>query len=165
MRFLAMNATTPGGYATPARHVGMGTEVFRAVNGLYFLVMALGVNLFSTLRGSSVYSDMADLAVLRPYEWLLRDVIQPVATPFTLLLIAFEVTVALLMLGKARAVKPGLLAAIVFQLALIPGLGLYGLVNIPVAAGQVWLLRHDFDRTVPEVLGSWWAAHRPHVHA
>jgi hypothetical protein len=132
---------------------GAVAQTARLLGGLYFLAMALGVNLFSTLReGASAYTGMADLAMLRPYKWLLRDVIPPVAMPFTLLLIAFELAVGLLILGTGRAVKLGLLAAIVFQLTIIPGLGAYGLVNLPVAAIQAWLLRKNFDRSALDLV-------------
>jgi hypothetical protein len=122
------------------------------LSGLYFLVMALGVNALNLLRHPEAYDDMADLAVLAPYEWLLREVIRPHATPFTLMLIAFELAIALLILSKGTAVKIGLIAAILFQLAVIPGVAAYGLVNLPVVAVQALLLRASFERSVPELL-------------
>jgi hypothetical protein len=72
--------------------------------------------------------------------------------PFTLLLIAFELMVALLVLGKGTAVRLGLLAAIVFQIAVIPGVAAYGLANLTVVAFQALLLRTDFNRTALQLI-------------
>jgi hypothetical protein len=131
---------------------GALAETGRVVVALYFVVMALGVNTLYLLRHPEAYDGIADLAVLAPYEWLLRAAIRPMATPFTLLLIAFELTVAALMLGRGAAVKLGLAAAILFQLAVIPGVAAYGLVNLPIVAVQLLLLRITFDRSTPELL-------------
>ena len=69
----------------------------------------------------------------------------------------FELAVALLILAKGVAVRLGLMAAMAFQLAVIPGVGAYGLVNLPVVAAQALLLRATFDRCS----GRAWAAPSP----
>ena len=124
----------------------------RLLSALYFLAMALGVNGLYLLRHPEQYDGIADLALLPPIEWLTREVVQPLATPFTLLLIAFELAVALLLLGKGVAVRLGLAAAILFQLAVILAVGAYGLVNLPVVAVQALLLRSTFDRSALDLL-------------
>ncbi len=134
----------------------------RIIVALYFMVMALGVNGLYLLRHPEAYDAIADLAVLAPYQWLLREVIRPLATPFTLLLIAFELAVALLVLSKGVAVRLGLIAGIVFQLAVIPGVAAYGLVNLPVVAAQALLLRTTFDRSVIDLVRD--GSHRDGAH-
>lgn len=121
-------------------------QVGRILVAIYFVLMALGVNALFTLRHPEWYEAIADIAAFPPYAWLFREVIRPLATPLTLLLIAFELTVALLVLGRGKAVKLGLLAAILFQLAVAPAVSVYGLVNLPLAALQALLLRANFER-------------------
>ena len=81
---------------------GAPAQAGRLLSALYFIAMALGVNALYTLRHPEAYDGMADLAVLAPYEWLLREVIRPLATPSTLLLTAFERTVPELLRGRRR---------------------------------------------------------------
>jgi hypothetical protein len=149
---------SPPTWGTDVRHPGIAAESARLVSAVYFVTMALGVNAAYLLRHPEDYDKLTDVAVLPPYKWLLRDVIRPRASRFTLLLIAFELTVALLLLGKGRAVKLGLVAAIAFQLAVIPGVAAYGLVNLPVVAVQALLLRQNFDRSGLDVVRG---RHRP----
>lgn len=137
----------------PARPAPAIAEAGRILFGLFFLAMAT-VNTFATLRHPEVFTDIADLAVLPGYAWLFRDVIQPNATPLTILLIAFEATVGLLAFGKGSAVRLALLAAILFQLAVSPAVGLYGLANLPLIAIWALLPRIPFDRTVPAMISS-----------
>lgn len=138
----------------PVQRPGRLVEAARIFLALYFIAMALGVNALYLLRHPEQFDGLADLAVLPPYEWLLREVIPPLATPFTLLLVGFELTVALLMLGKGRAVTLGLAAAIAFQLAVIPGVGAYGLANLPVVALMAVLLRVRYGRTALDLARS-----------
>jgi hypothetical protein len=139
---------------------GALAEVARLVSGVYFIAMALGVNAAYLLRHPEQFDGLADLAVLPAIDWLIREVVRPLATPFTLLLIAFELTVALLILGRGTAVRLGLAAAILFQLAVILVVGAYGLVNLPVVAVQVLLLRSTFDRSALDLLRSAWHRRR-----
>jgi hypothetical protein len=136
----------------PGKQPSALAQTARLLSGLYFLAMALGVNALYLLRHPEQYDGIADLALLPPIEWLTRAVVRPLATPFTLLLIAFELTVALLILGKGRAVPLGLAAAIIFQLAVILAVGAYGLVNLPVIAVQALLLRSTFDRSALDLV-------------
>lgn len=151
---MAVSTIPQTGGAAP-RQPGTTAEVLRILSGMYFLVMAFGVNARVTLRNPGVYDAMADLAVLPPYRWLLRSVIRPLATPFTLVLIVFEAVTGLLILGRGKAARLGLASAVAFQLAVIPGVALYGLVNLPVAAVQIWLLGCRFDQTAAGRVRSW----------
>lgn len=137
--------------ASRSASIGWIAEGERPLVGGFFLLTALGYNTFVTLRRPDLYAVIAERAP-PPYAWLLRDVIRLLGMPFTLLLIDFKLGVGLLVLGRGVAVKPGLWAAIGFELALIPGLGMYGPVNLPLATGQALLLRRDFDRSALAVL-------------
>jgi hypothetical protein len=50
--------------------------------------------------------------------------------PFTVLLVAFEVGVAVLVLSKDRRVRVGLLAAVAFMIGLAPLMSWYELANV-----------------------------------
>lgn len=130
------------------RPAGPLAETGRLLVALLFAVSALGINTFYTLRHPEMFDDLARLAVLPPYRGLLASVIRPLAMPFTLLLIAFELAVTVFVLARGKAVKFGLLAAIIFELALIPGVAVYGLVNLVLAAGQALLLRRTYPRSL-----------------
>jgi hypothetical protein len=67
----------------------------------------------------------------------------PAAVPLTVLLIAFEVSVAALVLSKGQRVRLGLLAAVAFQIGLAPLLSWYELANVPLVALALLLLGRD----------------------
>lgn len=72
--------------------------------------------------------------------------------PFTVLLIAFEVGVAVLVLSKGRRVRLGLLAALGFMIGLAPFVSWYALANVPLAAWVLLLLGWDYDRSLLDML-------------
>jgi hypothetical protein len=130
--------------ASPAG-AGLAVEAIRWFTVLLFAGGGVW-HLLVTARRPELYEDFAKLAVVPPYEWLLHDVIRPHATPFTLLLAAFELSVAALVSRRGRAQRLGLAGAIAFELALIPGCGAYGLVNLPLAAAQAAVPRTERAR-------------------
>jgi hypothetical protein len=72
----------------------------------------------------------------------------PAAVPLTVLLVAFEVGVALLVLSTGRRVRLGLLAAVAFMVGLAPLLSWYELGNVPLVALALLLLARDYDRSL-----------------
>jgi hypothetical protein len=68
------------------------------------------------------------------------------------LLIAFEVGVAVLVLSKGRQVRIGLLAAIAFMIGLAPLMSWYELANVPLVAGALALLARDYDRSLLDMV-------------
>jgi hypothetical protein len=70
----------------------------------------------------------------------------------TVLLIAFEVGVAVLVLSKGRQVRIGLLAAIAFMIGLAPLMSWYELANVPLVAGALALLARDYDRSLLDMV-------------
>jgi hypothetical protein len=95
----------------------------------------------------AVYEAFGDMAWLAPYQWLIRELVVPNALAFTLGLIAFEATVGILLLGRGRFARAGLLAGIAFNLSLVPALGWpYVLGIVPLIAALAALLPSTADR-------------------
>ncbi len=120
--------------------------------GFFYLAMALGVNGAFILMAPEGY-----VGYLAGSYWpLYRDIavwvvnlLSPVV--FGILLAAFEITLAVLLLGKGRNVKLGLCGVILFIVGITP-LSLLQLpwLGLAVAAGS--LLRRDYDRSLPEMV-------------
>lgn len=139
-------ATRPGAgrWATPGR----------LLLAVYFFAMVL-VNLFITLPSAKrVYAGLADLT-WPGFVWIPEHVIEPVAGPFTMVLIAWECAVGALLLSRGRAVRLGLWAVLFQMLALAPFLGWYEIPNLLTAVLVVWLLRSEHDRSFSQVLGAY----------
>jgi len=78
--------------------------------GVLFIIGAV-FNTFYTLRhGDEFFGGFTDNAILAPSGRLIRKVVIPNAKAFTILLIAFQVTVAICILSRGALVKPGLIA-------------------------------------------------------
>lgn len=140
----ARSTRPPAGRAATAARLGLG---------LYFFAMVL-VNVFIMLPNAREnYAGLADLT-WPGFVWVPEVVIDPVAVPFTLLLIVWEAAVGLLLLSRGRAVRLGLWAALFQVLALAPFLGWYEIPNLLTAALVVWLLRRRQERSAVEILRS-----------
>ena len=126
-------------------------NVGRIVAGLFFLAMALGVNLTLILVDVGFYVTYGSQALLPVYRWFFREVVALSPTFFALLLVVYEVTVGILMLNKGRYVQLGLAGGILFLLAITP-LSLETLGNIGMAAALTLLLRQEYDRTLIDMI-------------
>jgi hypothetical protein len=132
---------------------GRAATTARLCLGLYFFSMVL-VNVFVMLPNAREnYAALADLT-WPGFVWVPEVVIDPVAVPFTLLLIIWEVAVGLLLVSRGRAVRLGLWAALFQVLALAPFLGWYEIPNLLTAALVVWLLRRTHEHSAVEILRS-----------
>lgn len=126
--------------------------------GLFFLVMALGVNGSFTFGNPQAYLDYASGALIPFY----RDLAVAVVTFFTpvifgLLLMAFEIAVALLLLHKGRPVKIGLIGAILFVVGISP-MDTLQLVWLGLVVGLGYLLTKEYNVSVHEWV---WSRLRP----
>jgi hypothetical protein len=126
-------------------------NVGRIVAGLFFLAMALGVNLTLILVDVGFYVTYGSQALLPLYRWFFREVVALNPTFFAILLVAYEFTVGILMLNKGLYVRLGLAGGILFLLAITP-LGLETLGNIGMAVALALLLRQEYDRTLIDIL-------------
>jgi hypothetical protein len=115
--------------------------------GGFFLAMATYNATVTLPNTEQSYRDFAELA-WPGFDWLVLHLVRPVGVPFTVLLIAFEVGVAALVLSKGRRVRLGLLAAVAFMIGLAPFTSWYELANVPLVALALLLLGRDYNRSL-----------------
>lgn len=109
-------------------------ELGRVVLGVFFLVMAVGVNLVFVLVSPRGFVKLGTDAPLLPlYEWFFRRVVAAAPAAFGALTAGFEVAVGVLMIRGGRRADAGLIGAIVFLTAISP-LGPWTVPNLIMAA-------------------------------
>ena len=116
--------------------------------GIFFIVMALGVNGLLAFVAPEQFVAMGTDAPLIPfYAWVFLNVVAAAPTVVGMLAAAGEIVVGLLVLSHGRKVRVGLLAAIVFLLLVTP-LGEWTLPNPLMAVGLARLLNQEFPRSL-----------------
>jgi hypothetical protein len=120
--------------------------------GIFFLIMAVGVNVVLVLIAPDQFVALGtDAPVVSLYRWFFENVVALVPPLFGLLAAGYEITIALMMLFKGRYVKWGLIGGIVFLIAITP-LGIWTLGNPIMALALAYLLTKEYDRTFLEML-------------
>src|SRR5918995_7319723 len=124
----------------------------RILVGIFFLVMAIGVNVVLVLVAPDLFVALGtNDAIIPLYRWFFENVVALAPPLFGLLAAAYEITIALLMLSKGRYVKWGLIGGIVFLIGITP-LGIWTLGNPIMALALAYLLTKEYDRTFLEML-------------
>lgn len=121
--------------------------------GLFFLVMAIGVNVVMVFVDPNSYIGLGAESFILLYRWVFINLVALAPPLFVLPVAAFEIAIALLMLSKGRYVKWGLMGGIVFLIGITP-LGVWTLANPILALAMAYLLTREYDRSLPEVLRS-----------
>ena len=117
-------------------------ELGRVVLGVFFIVMAVGVNVVLVLVAPDAFVKLGTDAPLIPiYEWVFEHVVARAPVVFGLLVAAFEIAVGLLMIKGGRRTTWGLIGGIVFLLAITP-LSPWTLPNPIMAAALGVILKH-----------------------
>lgn len=136
------------------RAAGAGWRAWRAAVGLLYLAAA-AFNLAYTLPRAGdpeVFEGYADGAWLPVLEDLVRDLFMPNAAIFMAMVVAFEVAVGVLILGRGRQVDAGVAASVAWVVALLPFLAWpYLLVNVGLAAGQGVVALRRYERAAWEL--------------
>ena len=97
--------------------------------GIFFLVMAIGVNVVLVLVAPDQFVALGtDDALILLYRWFFENFVALAPPLFGLLAAAYEVTIALMMLSRGKYAKWGLIGGIVFLVGTTP-LGVWTLVN------------------------------------
>jgi len=123
-------------------------NVGRVVLGVFFIVMALGVNVVFVLVDPDGFVKLGTNApLLSPYEWVFVHIVSKAPAVFGLLVAAFEIAIGLLMLFGGRRTNWGLIGGIVFLVAIAP-LGPWTLPNLIMAAAMGVILRSH--RVLPD---------------
>jgi hypothetical protein len=121
-------------------------HIGRIFMGIFFLAMALGVNGSFTFSNPKAYVDYAQGALIPLYRDLAVSVITISPVIFGLLLMAFEITVGLLILYKQKFVKIGLIGTILFLIGIAP-LSWLQIPWLGLIIGNVYLLTKEFETT------------------
>ena len=121
--------------------------------GIFFLVMALGVNGSFTFTNPQAYVDYASGALIPLYRDIALTVVALNPLLFGLLLMVFEITMGLLLLHKGKSVKIGLIGTMVFLIGISP-LSLLQILWLGLLIGQAYLLTVEFDSSFWEIIQS-----------
>jgi uncharacterized membrane protein YkgB len=106
----------------------------RVVLGIFFILMAVGVNVVLVLIAPDKFVGLGTDAPLLPfYRWGFEHVVAKAPAVFGLLAAAFESTIGLLLIKGGRRTEWGLIGGIVFLLAITP-LSVWTLPNPIMAA-------------------------------
>jgi hypothetical protein len=116
-------------------------NIGRVVLGVFFIVMALGVNVVFVLVDPDGFVKLGTNApLLFPYEWVFEHIVSKAPAVFGLLVAAFEIAIGLLMLIGGHRINWGLIGGLVFLVAITP-LGPWTLPNLIMAAAMGVILR------------------------
>ena len=137
----------------PRPTTGAWRNAARLAFGGFYLAMATYNTTVVLPNAAKSYTDIANNLAWPGFDWLMLHLVVPTAVPLTVLLIAFEVSVAVLVLSKGQRVRLGLLAAIAFQIGLTPLLSWYELGNVPLVAWALLLLARDYDHSLLDMVG------------
>jgi hypothetical protein len=108
--------------------------------GLVYLIGAIFNSVFTLRHGEEFYGSFVEGAWFVPSRLLVQNIVLPYSKLFTILLIVFQLFVAISILSRGILVKPGLIAGAAFTLAAamvsnIPG----AIANLALATVQLFL--------------------------
>ncbi len=127
----------------------------RVVLGVFFGLMGLGVHGAFVATNPESYVDFAGQALFPFYRDLAVAVVTTLSpVVFGVMMLVFEVSLAVLILGKGRTAKLGLLLAAIFLVIITP-LGIEVVPNIVLAVGLIRVARESFETSVPDDLRRW----------
>ncbi len=121
-------------------------NIGRIFLGLFYITMALGVNLVNAFTNPQGTVEMGQNSLFDFYRLLFTNVVSKQPVLFILFIVAFELSMGLLILNKNKKVKIGLIGTILFLIFITP----FGYIQIPwlgIALVQGYLLTKDFDET------------------
>ena len=124
----------------------MRPNATRIFLGLFFMAMAIGINIVTVLVAPQSYVEMGKHALIPLYRRAFLNIIALNPALFVLPIAAYQIAIALLMLNKKKYVKMGLIGGVIFLVAIAP-LGVEALPNLVLAGALGWLLRKEFDTT------------------
>jgi hypothetical protein len=128
--------------------VALGLALWRPVTarlalGMFFIILAVGVNVVLVLAAPDRIVDLGTTApLLSPYEWVFDHVVARAPVVFSLLVGSFELAVGLLLIKGGEWGSLGLLGGIVF-LAVISPLGTWTVPSLIMAAALASMLVRD----------------------
>jgi len=115
----------------------------RLVLGIFFIIMAVGVNVVFVLAAPDRFVDLGTSApLLSPWGWVFEHVVAKAPAVFGLLVASYELTIGLMMIKGRQWGGLGLAGGIVFLLIIAP-LGPWTVPNLIMAAALGAILLRD----------------------
>lgn len=140
---------------------GTGWNIWRAFIGIAYLAAAV-FNTVYTLPRSDQLDGYADGAWFPFLGDFMRDVFMPNGDLFMILVIAFEVAVAVLILGRGSYVDAGVVASVLWVLAVLPFLAWpYLITNLVLALMQGVILFRRYDTAIWEPITNRFGSNQP----
>ena len=147
-----IKALSPTGLLAPRPIAGKWRNAARIAFGGFFLAMAAYNTTVVLPNAAESYTNIANELAWPGFDWVMLHLVVPAGVPLTVLLVAFEVGVAVLVLSKGQRVRVGLLTAVAFMIGLAPLMSWYELANVPLMAGALALLARDYDRSLLDMV-------------
>lgn len=119
--------------------------------GLFFLLMALGVNTPLMLTHPELYPAAGAHALLPLYIWFFNTILPLAPIPWIIALICVEISIGCAILSKGSLVHFGLLGGALFCLAIGP-VGVEELSSPVIGLGILALLRCRYPTSLLEML-------------
>lgn len=108
--------------------------------GVVFLIGAIFNAAYTFNHGEEFFGSFADNALIKPVGQFVESVVIPNARIFTVIMIVFQLAVAVCILSRGVLVKPGLLAGALFAFgAAFVSNGPGAAANLALAAVQAYL--------------------------
>jgi len=129
-------------------------SIGRIFLGIFYLIMAIGINIVNAFTNPLSTVQMGEASLIEFYRTFFSEVVSKAPVLFILIVASFEIIMGLLILNKRKKVKIGLAGTSVFLFLITP----FGYIQLPwlgIAFIQLYLLTKDFDRTLIEMLISW----------
>ncbi len=127
------------------------SNAIRILMGIIYIFGA-ATNLIFALSNPQIYADFAAFSIIPFYKTFWAEIVMPNVTTWILLVAAFEMVMALLILSKGKLVKIGLCGVIAFNLVLIPFWWFgWALINLAMALVQMFLLRLEYRFSVVQL--------------
>jgi hypothetical protein len=124
------------------------------VLGIFYLIMAIGVNLVLVIVAPDQFVALGTSEpLLAPYHWFFSVVVAAAPRAFGVLAAAYEIAVGLLLLSKGRQVTWGVIGGMVHLIGITP-LGTWTLANPVLALALALLLRKQYDQNFLELIQS-----------
>ena len=140
---------------------GIGWNIWRAFIGIAYLAAAV-FNTVYTLPRSDQLDGYAEGAWFPFLEDFMRDVFMPNGDLFMILVIAFEVAVAVLILSRGSYVDAGVVASVLWVLAVLPFLAWpYLITNLVLALVQGVILVRRYDTAIWDSLTNRFRSNQP----
>jgi len=119
--------------------------------GLFFLAMAIGVNVTLTMKDLALYEALGANSYLPFYRTVFTEWLPKAPLLFVVPPILWELSLGLLLLSKGRNVKIGAWMGMAFLVAILP-LEVGTLANPMFMVVMGIILRHNFDQSLLEML-------------